>query len=132
MAESHIAPEDKVARANALTCGPGPFSQVWPDVLSDQLIQAGFTDVTFSRYDCPLIIGRDIEEALRFTTSMGPAGEAIRLVEEKSGDSEKAAEKRGQIMEELRKTYANHEEEHFGRKGIYLPSSTWCVTARKV
>ena len=133
-AEKFIAEEDKKPHDDALTCGPGPFSQVWPDVLSDQLTIAGFTDITFARFDSPMIIGRDIEEALLFTTSMGPAGEAIRLVEEKSGDA--AKEKREQIMAELRKTYANHVEHRLNIhgemvKGVYLPSSTWTVSATK-
>src|SRR6476469_9103594 len=64
------------------TCGPGPFSMQNPDTVSAQLLAAGFAAPTFRRCDLPILVGHDVEQAIALATSLGPAGEILRL----SGD----------------------------------------------
>jgi SAM-dependent methyltransferase len=116
--EQFISEEDKAT--DQVTCGPGPFSMAGPDMVSDQLLGAGFTDVQFLRFDAPLCIGRDVDEALDFARDIGPAGEAIRLA------SGKAGHLAGEIEQALREAFAQFDE---GERGVWATSSTWLVTA---
>jgi len=59
-----------------VTCGPGPFSQADANVVTDQLLAAGFRQVALERHDTDIEIGRDVDEAVQFACSLGPAGEA--------------------------------------------------------
>ena len=101
------------------TCGPGPFSMASADTTSDVLLHAGFTDVAFRRCDRPISIGRDLEEAIELVTSLGPAGETLRL----AGDG--AAHLHEDIHAALRAGLS----EYVGRFGVKAPSSTWIVSA---
>jgi ubiquinone/menaquinone biosynthesis C-methylase UbiE len=102
------------------TCGPGPFSMSGADTTSDILTHAGFSDVTLHRCDVAILAGSDVEEAVDLVTSMGPAGEILRLL----GD--RAAHLHGQIHEALREGMAEFETP----EGIVAPASTWIVAAR--
>jgi ubiquinone/menaquinone biosynthesis C-methylase UbiE len=102
------------------TCGPGPFSMSGADTTSDILTHAGFSDITLHRCDIPILAGSDVEEAIDLVTSMGPAGEILRLL----GD--RAAHLHGQIHEALREGMAEFETP----EGIVAPASTWIVSAR--
>src|SRR5438270_7720837 len=66
------------------TCGPGPFSMANADTTSGILLSAGFEDVSLLRCDRPIIIGRDIDEAVDLVMSLGPAGEILRLAGERA------------------------------------------------
>jgi SAM-dependent methyltransferase len=101
------------------TCGPGPFSMADADVLSEQLSLAGFEEVTLRRNDNPILIGRDLDEAVELTTALGPAGEVLRLW----GD--RADEIRPTIEAEIRAAYAQFETPD----GVLAPASTWIVGA---
>ncbi|HEV2874618.1 MAG TPA: hypothetical protein VGW14_05660 [Thermoleophilaceae bacterium] len=101
------------------TCGPGPFSMADADTTSEILIQAGFAEVSLRRCDIPILIGRDVEEAVAFVTAIGPAGELLRL----AGD--RAAPLHGEVHEALRAGLAEFSTED----GIRAPASTWIVTA---
>lgn len=101
------------------TCGPGPFSMADADTTSEILQIAGFTDISLRRCDIPILIGRDVDEAIDLVMSLGPAGEILRL----AGD--RAAHLHGQINEALRAGLAEFE----GPDGLYAPASTWIVTA---
>ena len=102
------------------TCGPGPFSMAGADMTSDVLLHAGFTDIAFHRCDRPILIGRDLDEAVAFVTAIGPAGELLRL----AGD--RAAHLHADIHAALREGLA----EYAGRFGVKAPASTWIVAAR--
>lgn len=116
--ERFIDESDKAT--DEITCGPGPFSMAGPDMVSDQLMAAGFTDVQFLRFDAPLCIGKTQDEALRFALDLGPAGETMRLAREK------AAHLTGEIEAAMRESF-----EQFKRDdGYWAISSTWLVTAR--
>jgi SAM-dependent methyltransferase len=116
--EGFIDEADKAT--DEVTCGPGPFSMAGPDMVSDQLLAAGFTDPQFVRFDAPLCIGRTIDEALDFARDLGPAGESLRLAKEK------AAHLWGDIERALREALAPY----LGSNGVWAMSSTWLINAR--
>jgi hypothetical protein len=60
-------------------CGPGPFSLANADTVSGILLSAGYEDVVLRRVDRPLLIGRNLDEAVKLNLALGPAAEALRL-----------------------------------------------------
>lgn len=102
------------------TCGPGPFSMRGPDLVSDQLLAAGFREPGFERYEADICIGRDLEEAVQFAMAIGPAGEMLRLA------GELGQERTPAVMDALREALAVYARPD----GLYAPSSTWIITAR--
>jgi SAM-dependent methyltransferase len=107
-------------KQDQVTCGPGPFSMASPDLVSDQLLGAGYTNITFERSDADMQCGRSIAEAIEFALTLGPAGEVVRL----AGDA--AVARRAEIEHALRKSL----EPYVRDGGVWAPSSTWIVTAR--
>jgi ubiquinone/menaquinone biosynthesis C-methylase UbiE len=101
------------------TCGPGPFSMADADTTTEVLERAGYTDTCLRRCDLPILIGRDIDEAIELVTALGPAGEILRL----AGD--RAAHLHEQIRAALRAGMADFED----GEGVRAPSSTWIVSA---
>jgi len=101
------------------TCGPGPFSMANADTVSEQLKIAGFEDIALQRCDLPLKIGNDLDHAVEFNMSLGPAGEVLRLWEDRIDEI------RPKIARELRETLA----EFAGPDGVFAPASTWIVGA---
>jgi len=116
--ERYIDEADKAT--DQVTCGPGPFSMAGPDMVSDQLLAAGFTDARFLRFDAPMCMGSDIDEALEFARELGPAGEAMRLADAK------AADQKDEIESSLREALAPFLRDD----GVWATSSTWLITAR--
>jgi len=107
-------------KQDQVTCGPGPFSMASPDLVGDQLVAAGYTDIAFERSDAPIEIGRDVDEALRFALALGPAGEVVRL----SGDA--AIARKAELEDAIKRALAPYIEPD----GVRAPSSCWIVTAR--
>src|SRR3954464_1246186 len=101
------------------TCGPGPFSMAGADTTSGILVGAGFTDVTLTRADIPLLIGRDVDEALDLVMALGPAGEIIRLW------GERMAHRSSEVREALRDHLARLQTD----TGVEGMASTWIVSA---
>ena len=101
------------------TCGPGPFSMANADTTSGVLLHAGFDEITLRRCDIPILVGRDVDEAIDLVMSIGPAGEILRL----AGD--RAAHLHDQVNRELREGL----DEFNGPDGVRAPASTWIVTA---
>src|SRR4051794_6593735 len=101
------------------TCGPGPFSMADADTTSEILVHAGFSDVTLTRCDLPIMVGRDLDEAVALTMALGPAGEILRL----QGD--RAAHLHGTVDAALREGMA----EFVRDDGVWAPASTWIVAA---
>ena len=116
--DQYIDEEDK--DTDLVTCGPGPFSMAGADMVSDQLFAAGFTDPQFLRFDAPLCIGKDVDEALEFAREVGPAGESLRLAEEKASS----------LMPEIEQALKDALEPYVTDDGVWAVSSTWLVTAR--
>jgi ubiquinone/menaquinone biosynthesis C-methylase UbiE len=101
------------------TCGPGPFSMAGADTTTDILVHAGFTDIEVHRCDLPILVGRDVEQAIDLVMAIGPAGEILRL----AGD--RAAHLHREVHEALRAGLADFE----GPNGLTAPASTWIVSA---
>lgn len=102
------------------TCGPGPFSMANADTVSEQLKIAGFEEITLQRCDLPLKIGNDLDQAVEFNMALGPAGEVLRLWEDRIDDI------RPKIADALREALAEFD----GPDGVIAPASTWIIGAR--
>jgi ubiquinone/menaquinone biosynthesis C-methylase UbiE len=102
------------------TCGPGPFSMANADTVTDQMYAAGFEGVSLRRCDLPILGGNNIDEALEIVTSIGPAGEILRLL----GD--RAEPFLPKVDAALREAFAEFEREDGSVWGM---ASTWIVTA---
>jgi SAM-dependent methyltransferase len=101
------------------SCGPGPFSMANADTLSEQLTIAGFDEIALRRCDLPLKIGRDLDHAVEFNMALGPAGEVLRMWEDRIDEI------RPKIAADLREALAEFD----GPDGVYAPASTWIVSA---
>ena len=89
------------------------------DVTSDILRAAGYRDIGFTRCDIDILIGRDIDDAIGFAMTLGPAGEVVRLAGD-AGVARKAeldAALRGALTPMAR------------TDGVWAASSTWIVSA---
>jgi SAM-dependent methyltransferase len=102
------------------TCGPGPFSMANADTVTDQLIAAGFEDMSLRRCDLPIKGGNSIDQALEIVMSIGPAGEILRLL----GD--RAAPYMPKVDAALRDAFKEFQRED---GSIWGMASTWIVTA---
>jgi SAM-dependent methyltransferase len=102
------------------TCGPGPFSMANADTVSEQLKIAGFEQIELRRCDLPLKIGNDLDHAVEFNMALGPAGEVLRLWEDRIDEI------RPKIAAELRKALADLD----GPDGVFAPASTWIISAK--
>jgi len=101
------------------TCGPGPFSMAGADTTSDVLTHAGFRDIALRRYEAPILMGRDLDEAIELVMALGPAGEILRL----AGD--RAAHLHGTVHDALREGLAEFDS----GDGVRATASTWIVSA---
>jgi ubiquinone/menaquinone biosynthesis C-methylase UbiE len=101
------------------TCGPGPFSMANADTVSEQLKIAGFEQISLRRCDLPLKIGDDLDHAVEFNMALGPAGEVLRLWEDRIDEI------RPKISRDLREALAEFD----GPDGVVAPASTWIVGA---
>lgn len=106
---------------DSASVGPGPFSMADPDLVSDQLLAAGFAAPTFERSDVPLLLGRDLDEAVAYALTLGPGGEAMRL-------AGPAAEVR---RPEIGRALAAALAPLVTPSGVASPSSVWIVTASR-
>ena len=111
---------ERPAEYDEPTCGPGPFSMANADTVTDQMLAAGFHDVRLDRCDLPILVGRDVEEAIDLVMSLGPAGEILRL----AGD--RAAHLHGAVHEALAAALGEFATED----GLRARASTWIVSAR--
>jgi SAM-dependent methyltransferase len=101
------------------TCGPGPFSMADADTTSEVLQHAGYAEVCLRRCDIPILIGRDLDEAIDLVTALGPAGEILRL----------AGERAAHLHDEIRRALRAGMAEFDDGEGVHAPSSTWIVSA---
>ena len=105
---------------DAPTCGPGPFSMASADLVSAQLLAAGFRDIAFERFDTSMRIGDDIAEAIDFAMALGPAGEIIRLA---GVEGERHRPRAIDALETALRPLARAD-------GVFAAASSWIVTAR--
>ena len=107
---------------DAVTCGPGPFSWAGEETDRAMLKAAGFPEIElFRRIDADVCMGTNLEEAIDFQILVGPSGEIIR----EAGDE--GQEKLPTIRQEMKDFLGQHLRDG----GVYLPSSTWAIMARK-
>ena len=104
---------------DAPTCGPGPFSMADADTTSGILTQAGFNHISLRRCDLPITIGAEVDEAVEFAMSLGPAGEILRLA------GERATHLHHPIADALHQGFT----EWIGPNGVTAPASTWIISA---
>ena len=84
---------------------------------------AGFPDVElFKRIDADVCIGRDIDEAIDYQLLVGPSGEIIR----------EASDLGQQKLPDVRRDLHELMEPYLRDDGVWMPSSTWAIMARKV
>lgn len=102
------------------TCGPGPFSMADADTTSHVLVLAGFAGITLRRCDLPILMGRDMDEAIDLVMALGPAGELLRL----------AGERAAHLHDDVRAALRTGLEGFAGPDGVRAPASTWIVSAR--
>jgi SAM-dependent methyltransferase len=101
-------------------CGPGPFSMANADTVSEQLKIAGFEQISLRRCDLPIKIGNDLDHAVEFNMALGPAGEVLRMWEDRIDEI------RPKIAADLREALAEFDDPD----GVYAPASTWIISAR--
>jgi hypothetical protein len=89
------------------------------DTTSGILTKAGFHHISLRCCDLPITIGANIEEAVEFAMSLGPAGEILRLA------GNRAAHLHHPIADALHHCFT----EWIGSNGITAPASTWVVSA---
>jgi len=107
---------------NAQTCGPGPFSMADEETTRGMMKAAGFDQVDlFKRIDADICIGTTIEEAIDYQILVGPSGEIVR----------EAGEIGKQKLPEIRRDLETLMTKHLRDDGVYMPSSTWAIMARK-
>ncbi|KAB2889363.1 MAG: class I SAM-dependent methyltransferase, partial [Kofleriaceae bacterium] len=61
-----------VEKGDQVTCGPGPFSMASPDLVSAQLLAAGWERITFERFDAEIRVGATLDEAIDIAMAIGP------------------------------------------------------------
>jgi SAM-dependent methyltransferase len=102
------------------TCGPGPFSMANADTVSEQLKIAGFEQISLQRCDLPIKIGNDLDHAVEFNMALGPAGEVLRMWEDRIDEI------RPKISRDLHQALAELD----GPDGVIAPASTWIIGAK--
>ena len=105
---------------NAATCGPGPFSMADEDTVRAMMTSAGYTDISFRRVDAPVLVGRNIKDAIAFQLAIGPAGEVFREA------GQIAEDHRDEIETALAEAIAQQTQ---SGDGIVMPSSSWVISA---
>jgi len=118
IALQHLPPPGE----NAQTCGPGPFALADEETDRGMLKAAGFGKVDlFRRNDAEVCIGTSLDEAVDFQILVGPSGEIIR----------EAGELGQKKLPEVREDMKRSMEKYVRDGGVYMPSSTWLIMARK-
>jgi ubiquinone/menaquinone biosynthesis C-methylase UbiE len=108
--------------AEADTCGPGPFSMGNQETTGLMMKSAGYEDVTLTRVDEKIMIGRTPEECIAFALAIGPGGEVFREAGEDLAEA-----KRPEIEREMRAFFGAQERDEMG---IWAPTSSWVISAR--
>jgi SAM-dependent methyltransferase len=106
--------------ADAQTCGPGPFSMADETMVRTMMKSAGYAAIEFRRVDAPVMVGKDVSDAIAFQLAIGPAGEVFReagaLAETRRADIEAA------LMEAINR-------QKVAADGVVMDSSSWVISA---
>lgn len=106
--------------ADAQTCGPGPFSMTGEETVRRMMASAGYEAIEFRRVDAPVLVGKDIQDAIAFQLALGPAGEVFREA------GAEAEQKRPQIEMALAEAI---NRQKIAAEGIIMDSSSWVISA---
>jgi ubiquinone/menaquinone biosynthesis C-methylase UbiE len=106
--------------ADAQTCGPGPFSMSNEETVRAMMKAAGYDQIEFRRVDAPVLVGRDVADAIAFQLAIGPAGEVFR----EAGAEAEAMRDR---IEAALADAINRQK--IAADGIVMESSSWVVSA---
>jgi ubiquinone/menaquinone biosynthesis C-methylase UbiE len=106
--------------ADALTCGPGPFSMSDEATVRKMMEIAGYESIEFRRVDAPVLVGKDVKDAIAFQLAIGPAGEVFR---EAGAEAER---KRSEIEAALADAI---NRQKIAADGIVMDSSSWVISA---
>lgn len=104
----------------AASCGPGPFSMADEDVVRHMMTAAGYDQIELRRVDAPVVVGKDVKDAVAFQLAIGPAGEAFR----EAGD--RAEHQRAAIEAALAEAITR---QPIGAQGVVMDSSSWVISA---
>lgn len=105
---------------DAQSCGPGPFSMANEETVRGMMKAAGYDQIEFRRVDAPVLVGRDVTDAIDFQLAIGPAGEVFREA------GAEAEAKRNQIQAALADAI---NRQKIAADGIVMDSSSWVVSA---
>lgn len=105
--------------ADAQTCGPGPFSMSSEPTVRAMMTAAGYDDIEFRRVDAPVLVGKDVKDAVAFQLAIGPAGEVFREA------GAEADQKREQIEAALAEAI---NRQKIASDGIVMDSSSWVIS----
>ena len=106
--------------ADAQTCGPGPFSMANEETVRAMMKAAGYDEIEFRRVDAPVLVGRDVADAIAFQLAIGPAGEVFR-------EAGAEAEAQRDRIEAALAEAINRQK--IAADGIVMESSSWVVSA---
>ena len=104
------------------TCGPGPFAMANADTVSGQMRAAGFEEIGLHRCDLPILLGKDVDEAIEIALALGPCAELVRINEAKG------EELRPRIEAELREEVIADMVRPDGT--VWGGASSWIVSGR--
>ena len=104
----------------AQTCGPGPFSMADETVVRAMMKSAGYEQVELRRVDAPVLVGKDVKDAIAFQLAIGPAGEVFR----EAGPEAKL--KRAEVEAALEEAI---NRQKIAADGIVMDSSSWVISA---
>ena len=104
----------------AQTCGPGPFSMSDEGVVRAMMKSAGYEQVELRRVDAPVLVGKDVQDAIAFQLAIGPAGEVFREA------GPEAERKRAEIEAALEEAI---NRQKIATDGIVMDSSSWVISA---
>ncbi|MEA2804688.1 MAG: hypothetical protein QOG78_423 [Rhodospirillaceae bacterium] len=106
--------------ADAQTCGPGPFSMADETMVRAMMKAAGYDQIEFRRVNAPVLVGKDVDDAIAFQLAIGPAGEVFReagaLAESKRTEIEAALAAAINVQKKA-------------SDGVVMDSSSWVISA---
>ncbi len=114
-----VAPEQPVPELLAID-RPGPFYLAQAEFVTELLVGAGFEDVRITSLETDLSFGGapTLDEAVEFALEIGPPARFVA-----DGDPERLPEFTRALRDAL--------EPFSSERGVWLPSATWIVTARR-
>ncbi len=106
--------------ADAQTCGPGPFAMADETMVRAMMKAAGYDQIEFRRVNAPVLVGKDVDDAIAFQLAIGPAGEVFR-------EAGALAESKRTEIEAALAAAINRQKK--ASDGVVMDSSSWVISA---